>query len=510
MSKVVSPATAGQRYVPAPLAGVLPRRRQQRGRRLRFIPLSPDYSLPVPGKPFMWPEAGQASRRTFRRAGESLVSCEVETDQVNTSSYGRVVSAALLTRALKQLRQASGQQRKQVAEALGWPVSKLIRIEGSTVRITRTDQEALLRHYGLSDPAQVDELAAWAREARVSGWWEGFRIQDKAFERYVGYEAGAASIRMVQELLVPGILQTEEYARLITGTYAAREDADSIVQLRLERQEQVSGRIPEQHYILDEAVLRRRVGDAMPRQLRHLLEIAARPEVTIRVIPFGAGPHFGMKGPFVLLGFDVPLGNVLFLESGRRGDLIICEEETYSDQRLPGLSEAAEIIASFEDGFSQLSQIALDEAQSAALIDRIARESALLLLSYSVDDIPVPAASAVARIRAVAASSRRQVVRRRSRARAYSAPSIWARTPGRRDTAAGRPLDPAATFWTRLHRWRVAPSAVMRRASARGGGEHVLERQRHDPVVVRRGRPAAGNLRAARGCRRRPGGRRSP
>jgi hypothetical protein len=326
--------------------------------------------------------SGPGEQAHLRPAGESLVSCEVETNQVNTSSYGRVVSAALLTRALKQQRQASGQQRKQVADALGWPVSKLIRIEGSTVPISTADLEALLRHYGLSDPAQADELAAWAREARVPGWWAGFRIQDKAFERYVGYEAGAASIRMVQELLVPGILQTEEYARLITSTYAAREDADSIVRLRMERQVQVFSRMPEQHYILDEAVLRRRAGDAMPHQLRHLLEIAERPEVTIRVTPFAGGPHFGMKGPFALLGFDVPLGNVLFLESGRRSDLIICEEEKYSDQGLSGLSEATEIIASFEDGLSQLGQIALDQAESAALIERIARESALLLLSF--------------------------------------------------------------------------------------------------------------------------------
>jgi transcriptional regulator with XRE-family HTH domain len=299
---------------------------------------------------------------------------------VNTSSYGRVVSAVLLTRALKRLRQASGQQHKQVADALEWSVSKLIRIEGATIRISRTDLEALLRYYGVSDLEEVDELTAWAREARVPGWWERFRILDEAFERYVAYEAGAASIRMVQELLVPGILQTEEYARLITSTYAAREDVDSVVQLRLERQEEVFARTPEQHHILDEAVLRRRVGDAMPRQLRHLIELAARPEVTIRVIPLGAGPHFGMKGPFVLLGFDVPLGSILFMESGWRSDLIVREEETCSDQILPGVSEAAEVIAAFEDGFSGLNRIALDEAGSAALIERIARENALLLL----------------------------------------------------------------------------------------------------------------------------------
>ena len=296
---------------------------------------------------------------------------------MNTSSYGRMVSAALLTRALKRLRQASGHQQKEVAEALEWPVSKLIRIEGSTIGISGTDLKTLLRYYGVTDREQVGELAAWARDARVPGWWEKFHIRDEAFARYVAYEVGAASIRMVQDLLVPGILQTEEYAQLITSTYAARKDVDSVVQLRLERQRNVSTRTPEQHHILDEGVLRRRVGDAMPRQLRHLVELTARPEITIRVIPFEAGPHFGMKGAFTLLGFDVPLGNMLFLESGWRSHLVVCEEDTYSEQILPGVSAAAEVIAAFEDGFSELNRIALDEAESAALIERIARENAL-------------------------------------------------------------------------------------------------------------------------------------
>jgi transcriptional regulator with XRE-family HTH domain len=325
----------------------------------------------------MWPEAGQASRRTFVAPGNRWCPVKWETDQVNTSSYGRMVSAALLTRALKRLRQASGHQQKQVAEALEWPVSKLIRIEGSTIRISGTDLKTLLRYYGVTDREQVDELAAWAREARVPGWWEKFRIQDEAFARYVAYEAGAASICMVQELLVPGILQTEEYAQLITSTYTARQDVDSVVQLRLERQRKVFARTPEQHHILDEGVLRRRVGDAMPRQLRHLVELTARPEVTIRVIPLEAGPHFGMRGSFALLGFDVPLGNILFMESGWRSDLVVYEEEAYSDQILPGVSEAAEVIATFADGFSELNRIALDEAESVALIERIARENAL-------------------------------------------------------------------------------------------------------------------------------------
>ena len=291
------------------------------------------------------------------------------------SDYGPVVSRALVANSLKQLRQASGQQQKQVADVLEWSVSKLMRAENGRTRISRTDLEALLRYYGVSDQERAEELITWAREARGAGWWHRFRIRDQAFERYVGYESGCASVRMVQGLLVPGILQTEDYARLITGTYATSEEIDSVILLRLERQELLFARRPHQHHILDEAVLRRRVGNAMPGQLRHLVELASRPEVTIQVIPFHEGPHFGMRGPFVLLGFDVPLGNMLFLESGRRSHLFVSEQEVFPGQGVPGIDDAAEEIARHEDGFEALSQLALDQAESVRLIEQIASQA---------------------------------------------------------------------------------------------------------------------------------------
>lgn len=294
---------------------------------------------------------------------------------MNTSGYGRVVSSALLRSALKRLRQASGQQQAKVAEALDWPVSKIMRIESGSDSPLTTDLRALLRYYQVADQARVDELVVLCRAARVPGWWDRFNVQDRAFALYVGYEAGAASIRAVQGVLIPGILQTEAYARLMTRTYASPEYADSIVRLRLERQDDVIARAPEQHYILDEAVLRRQVGDVMPRQLRHLIELAGRPGTTIRVIPFSAGPHFGMRGPFVLLGFDVPLDQVLFLESARRGDLIASEEGIVADGSALGADHAAATIAAYEDGFATLQNIALDPAESASLIERIAHEA---------------------------------------------------------------------------------------------------------------------------------------
>jgi transcriptional regulator with XRE-family HTH domain len=294
---------------------------------------------------------------------------------VNTSSYGPVVSGALLTHALKRRRQTAGLQQEQAARSLEWPVSKLIRIENGNILVSESDLEALLRCYGVTDQGQVDELSAWARDASIPGWWDRFGIQDKAFERYIGYEHGATSVRMAQGMLIPGILQTEEYARLMTGGYAEPEEIDTIVLLRMRRQREVFARAPQQSHILDEAILRRPAGDVMPGQIQRLAELARQPEITIRIIPFEAGPHSGLRGPFVLLGFDVPLGGILYLESPRtlRENLVITEEIMIPGRSI-SIDDTAEAIAIYESRFEALKLMALDPAESIRLLDQIASE----------------------------------------------------------------------------------------------------------------------------------------
>jgi hypothetical protein len=299
----------------------------------------------------------------------------METVWVSTSGYGPAVSSVLLTQALKRLRQDTVQQRERVAGSLGWPVSKLIRIENGSIPVPATDLEALLRFYQVAEQERVDELAEWAQDASAPGWWERFRIDDKAFECYIGYETGAASIRMAQTLLIPGILQTEDYARVITGSYTAPGEADAIILLRMERQREVFARAPQQYHILDEAVLRRPMGGAIPSQVQRLAELARLPEITIRVIPFEAGPHPGLRGPFVLLDFDAPIGSILYLESSRTRDenLLISESNTVSNCRVPA-ADATEEIARYEDLFEMLNRIALEPAESMSLLDQIADE----------------------------------------------------------------------------------------------------------------------------------------
>ena len=248
---------------------------------------------------------------------------------MSSEGPGPAVQRELLIQELKRLRMDKGETQEQVARAREWSVSKFTRIENGNSPISKSDLEGLLRYYGIDDQSRIDELVAWAKGAREPEWWtEFYQGDDKAFAAYLGWEDGASSIRMCQGLAIPGLLQTEPYMRALMAAYNTRpEDVKKSVALRLERQKRISKRAPEQIYILDETIIRRPIGDVMPDQLRHLLRIAEKPSVTIRIIPYTKGMHFGLKGSFVLLGFGGHLENVLYLEGARRGDLLIGQRE---------------------------------------------------------------------------------------------------------------------------------------------------------------------------------------
>jgi transcriptional regulator with XRE-family HTH domain len=286
--------------------------------------------------------------------------------------FGPAIQRDLLIGELKRLRMYRGETQEQVARAREWSVSKFIRIENGTTHISKSDLEALLRHYGVTDEERINELTTLARDAREPGWWEYYDLgNDKPFRAYLGYEDGASSIRIFQGLMLPALLQTESYSRLVSEAYQAPSSIDNSVRLRLERQRRVAARSPEQNYILDEAVIRRRFGDVMPDQLRHLVYIAQKPSVTIHVVPFAAGSHFGLLGPFTLLGFDAPLDDVLYLENPRGGNLLIAGRETVGAVFPDG---TAEEIARYEDGFESLKKLALAPEESLQLIESIAQE----------------------------------------------------------------------------------------------------------------------------------------
>jgi hypothetical protein len=297
---------------------------------------------------------------------------------MKSPSYGPVVQRALLTRDLVRMRQSRKETQQVAARALKWSLSKFIRVEGGYVRLSQADLEYLLRHYNITDEEYIKYLSDLAEGGRKRGWWDNYKLPaDKAFTDYIGYETDASKIEITQGANIPGLLQTGPYMRAIAAAYGARGDAiDNIAALRKARQDWAASRKVEQIYILDEAALRRRVGDTTPDQLGHLIRLTEKPNITILTIPFDAGPHFGMKGPFAILGFDFGLDDVLYLESARRGDLII-GPGGQTEQGDPEDVAAARVddVADYKAGFQSMINIALDPPDSVKFIERVIRQT---------------------------------------------------------------------------------------------------------------------------------------
>jgi transcriptional regulator with XRE-family HTH domain len=292
---------------------------------------------------------------------------------MSSEGLGPAVQRELLIQELKRLRLGRKETQEQVARARDWSVSKFTRIENGISPISKSDLEGLLRYYGMEDQGHIDELVSWAKGAREPGWWLKFyHGGDRAFEAYLGYEDGASSIRMSHGLAVPGLLQTEAYMRALLATYnLPPEELEEAVKLRLERQRRIAARSPEQCYILDETIIRRPVGDVMHDQLRHLLRVAEKPSVTIRIIPY-EGMHFGLRGSFVLLGFGGRLDDVLYLEGARRGDLLIGEREAIGPGA-PDPEHLAAELARYQDGFDALLKIGRKKDDSLKIIEEALR-----------------------------------------------------------------------------------------------------------------------------------------
>jgi hypothetical protein len=184
----------------------------------------------------------------------------------------------------------------------------------------------------MTDQAHRHQLAVLLREAKRKGWWQIY--SDIPYSTLIGLEAEAASM-LTYEQVIPGLFQTEAYARaIIAGTIptVGPETLDQRVEVRLTRQAVVMRERPlEVRAVLDETCIRRLVGgrEVMRRQLGRLLELAERPNVIVQVLPFEVGAHPGtMLGPFTVLGFEQPADpGVVYVEGNsdpyldREGDL---------------------------------------------------------------------------------------------------------------------------------------------------------------------------------------------
>jgi transcriptional regulator with XRE-family HTH domain len=236
---------------------------------------------------------------------------------------GQRVVRRTLGRRLTRLRVATGKSRREVAEArLGISEPTLHRIETGKVPVTVANVRALCWLYG-ADASITDALAELALGTSQEEWWDASPVIPDWFKLYVGLEASASRIRSYDGEVVPGELQTEQYARAV---FAAEqppdpEAADRHVKLRMQRQQALFNRRPEPPQVctvLGEGALTRPVGgEAVLRaQIEHLRRVAERDNIQIKVLPWSVGAHAAMAGAFRILDFDDPDDpDVVYLES---------------------------------------------------------------------------------------------------------------------------------------------------------------------------------------------------
>lgn len=231
-----------------------------------------------------------------------------------------------IARELRQLRERNGLTLDQAARQLDMSKSNLSRIENAQIGIKPRDVRAALALYQVSN-ADAEALIEIARGAQQRGWWHNYSdVLPEWFEFYVGLEAEASVMRTYEAESVPGLMQTEAYARAMFLLTAGDADIDRKVAARIQRQEILRQEEPVAlSAVLNEAVLMRPVGGphVMSEQLEQLADLAKLPNVTIQVLPMAAGGHPAMTTPYVILSFkDAPDESIVYLENLTNGQAL--------------------------------------------------------------------------------------------------------------------------------------------------------------------------------------------
>ena len=282
------------------------------------------------------------------------------------SNVNPTVRRRRLGQELRRLRELKGMTAEEVAERLLVSQSKISRLENGRRSISQRDVRDLCGVYEVEDVRIVDSLMQMAKDSRQQGWWHSFG--DIPYSVYIGLETDAASLRIYDPQVVPGLLQTRPYAEaLIAGALpeTAQADIDKRVRVRMRRQERISA--PENPLrlwtVLDEAALHRVVGSrlVMREQLEHLVEQSQLPHVTVQVIPFEMGAHPGLNGQYAILEFpDTADSSVVYIE-GVTSDLYL---------------EKAADVQKYSVMYEHLRAQALNVEQSREVISKIAKRYA--------------------------------------------------------------------------------------------------------------------------------------
>jgi transcriptional regulator with XRE-family HTH domain len=235
---------------------------------------------------------------------------------------------------LRRARNGAQLTQDQVAKANDWSLSKIIRIETGAVAISTNDLRALLDQYGVQDEARRAELIELARGSRQTSWWNKYRGSiSPQYLQFIEYEEAASVLRIYEPLVVPGLMQTQEYADAIIRRHADPSTPEDLKQIRLDirltRQQLLEQSSPPSVIcVIDEAVVQRLVGEPNIAlgQIDRIISLATRPNVSVEIVPFQSGLHRGMLEAFVVAEFPDPEdSDVLFVETSR--DTIISHDE---------------------------------------------------------------------------------------------------------------------------------------------------------------------------------------
>ncbi|MEV5910785.1 transcriptional regulator [Streptomyces sp. WAC 01325] len=231
--------------------------------------------------------------------------------------HGPAVRRRKLGAELRALRTGAGLTSGEAARLAGWHQSKVSRIETGASGVKPADVRLLLDVYGVEDAQLRDLLVVLAGSDEGGGrhhWWHAYRgVLPPTYRDFISLESQARAMRTLETSVVPGLLQTPEYARAVTRAAVGGLDGDTddrldaLVAVRLARQDVLRADPPlKLSAVLDEAVLRREIGgpEVMARQLSRLMEAARLPQVRLQVLPFRAGEHVGITGPFVIFSFS--------------------------------------------------------------------------------------------------------------------------------------------------------------------------------------------------------------
>jgi transcriptional regulator with XRE-family HTH domain len=286
-----------------------------------------------------------------------------------SSQSSPTVKRRRLAAELRRRRDEAGMTIEEVAQHLEWSAAKISRIENSRVSVLPRDVKFLLRTYGAEEGSEEWEaLLALSRESRQKGWWHAYGDAiPEWFETYIGLEADATTLRTYESEAVPGLFQTENYARALYRATLIGVSGDEIEKqaaVRMARQDRLAdSNAPQIWSVINEAVIRRVVGgpEVMRAQLGKLAEVSRQPNVTLQVLPFSVGAHAGMDGAFMILGFPQPTDPEVVYVNYYAGTLYL--EKTQESERY-GLM------------FNHLRAAALPVGQSRDLITRAADELA--------------------------------------------------------------------------------------------------------------------------------------